>query len=230
MSSFSSSGMHSTGVDRPTPRGSKPTRSNRCSTSTGSRERQADAPRRRRSAPGPPGLTISEPIRSVCPASSARTRNSGQRGALGLVVADRDLGAARTRRPGRDRRRGWSAMSLGKSGRRSRSTGSRRTSGSAGSAGSADVADSSASVSENEVQPGQHKEAETASRLVRTAGRPRCRSHDHEPMSRTAAPADDHPGSGSALPSPVPRRGRSVRAGRAGRTCRTAGRGPAGSA
>ena len=47
------------------------------------------------------------------------------------------------------------------------------TSGSAGAVASADVADSSASVSENEVQPDSTRL--TASRLVRTAGRPRCK-------------------------------------------------------
>ena len=75
--SFRSSEMHSTGVERPTPRGSKPTMSNRCSTSRGrvrARPIAASAPE----APGPPGLTTSEPIRSVCPAITTRTRNSGR--------------------------------------------------------------------------------------------------------------------------------------------------------
>ena len=74
--SFSSAGMHSTGVERPTPRGSNPTTSNRCSTCSGSvsaRPIAVSAPE----PPGPPGLTTSEPIRPVWPASTARTRNSG---------------------------------------------------------------------------------------------------------------------------------------------------------
>jgi hypothetical protein len=74
--SFSSGGMHSTGVDSPTPRGSKPTTSKRRSTSSGRVSAEpiaASAPE----APGPPGLMTSEPIRSVCWAQRARTRNSG---------------------------------------------------------------------------------------------------------------------------------------------------------
>ena len=78
-SSFRGSGRHSTGVDSPTPRGSKPTRSNRWRTSVGmvsARLIAASAPE----APGPPGLTSSEPIRFVCPASTTLTRNSGSVG------------------------------------------------------------------------------------------------------------------------------------------------------
>jgi hypothetical protein len=77
ISSLRSSGMHSTGVERPTPRGSKPIRSNRCSTSGGSvraRPIAASAPE----APGPPGLTIREPMRLVCPPITTRMRNSGR--------------------------------------------------------------------------------------------------------------------------------------------------------
>jgi hypothetical protein len=50
------------GVELPTPRGSKPTMSKRCRMSSGSsRERYAASCTP--DAPGPPGLTISEPIR-----------------------------------------------------------------------------------------------------------------------------------------------------------------------
>ncbi len=66
--------MHSTGADSPTPRGSKPTTSNRFSTSVGRLSPSpiaASAPE----APGPPGLTTSEPIRFCCPASRTRTRS-----------------------------------------------------------------------------------------------------------------------------------------------------------
>ena len=50
MRSFISSEMHSTGVDSPTPRGSKPTMSNRLITSVGRRQRQADRGVRTRGA------------------------------------------------------------------------------------------------------------------------------------------------------------------------------------
>ena len=66
--------MHSTGADSPTPRGSKPTTSNRFSTSVGRLSPSptaASAPE----PPGPPGLTTSEPIRFCCPASRTRIRN-----------------------------------------------------------------------------------------------------------------------------------------------------------
>ena len=67
--------MHSTGADRPTPRGSKPTTSKRRSTSVGS---VSDSPTAASTPepPGPPGLTTSEPIRFCWPASRTRTMNS----------------------------------------------------------------------------------------------------------------------------------------------------------
>jgi len=52
---------HSAGVDDPTPRGSKPTRSNRSRTDAGMLSTipaAASIP----DSPGPPGLTISDPI------------------------------------------------------------------------------------------------------------------------------------------------------------------------
>ena len=80
--SLRSAGMHSTGVESPTPRGSKPTTSKRRSTSSGSVSAwpiAASAP----DPPGPPGLITSEPMRSVWPGCTARTRVSGSRSPCG---------------------------------------------------------------------------------------------------------------------------------------------------
>jgi hypothetical protein len=74
-SSFCSALMHSTGVDRPTPRGSTPTTSKRARTSVG-RVSAACTAASVADWPGPPGFTCSDPIRSVCPARTARTRTS----------------------------------------------------------------------------------------------------------------------------------------------------------
>ena len=62
--SLSASELHHTaGVDKPTPRGSKPTRSNRCRTDSG-RVPTIEAAASTPDSPGPPGLMISEPILS----------------------------------------------------------------------------------------------------------------------------------------------------------------------
>src|SRR3990170_2951890 len=77
VASRSASEMHSTGDDRETPRGSKPTMSKRSVISSGSPPNAA--PNDRYTAvlmpepPGPPGLTTSEPIRSPWRVERARS-------------------------------------------------------------------------------------------------------------------------------------------------------------
>ena len=70
--SFCLSLMHCSGSDSPTPRGSKPTRSNRsssCWLSAPTRPAARFTPE----PPGPPGLTSSEPIRWLWESLRART-------------------------------------------------------------------------------------------------------------------------------------------------------------
>jgi hypothetical protein len=105
MASFCWSLMHSTGVDSPTPRGSRPTTSKRLSTSTGRVSADCTA-ESVAEMPGPPGLTSSDPIRPVCPASTARTRKScsvgpvGSAWSTGTVVVPQENARSRSA-PGR---------------------------------------------------------------------------------------------------------------------------------
>jgi hypothetical protein len=77
ISAFSSAGMHSTAVDRPTPRGSNPTSWNSSRTPSG-RVRASPMAASAPDPPGPPGLTSSEPVWSAWSPSVARTRNNGR--------------------------------------------------------------------------------------------------------------------------------------------------------
>ena len=133
--SFISSGMHSTGVDRPTPRGSKPTTSNRLQHLLGQRQREAD-----RGVGAGAARAAGVDHQRADPVGLAGQHGADeeqrQRGALGLVVADRHLGAAALE--------GEVALAAGLVGderldlrRRSRSTRSSAASGSAGSVASA---------------------------------------------------------------------------------------------
>ena len=73
--SRSASAVQRTGAERPTPLGSKPTRSNRRVTSTGMAEASCTAVSTPE-APGPPGLTTTEPIRSAARWAVECTRTS----------------------------------------------------------------------------------------------------------------------------------------------------------
>ena len=116
--------MQSTGVDSPTPRGSKPTRSKRAFTSSGSsstRKWTDSIPE----PPGPPGLTKSEPIRVASSVAGCRVERELDRPGRRLVVAQRHLD--RPALPARVvvvlRRRAVLPLDRGRRGRRVRARG-----------------------------------------------------------------------------------------------------------
>ncbi len=194
--SFSSSGMHSTGVDRPTPRGSKPTMSNRLQHLLGQGQRQADRGVGARGA-RPAGVDHQRADPVGLPGQHDADEEQRQRGALGLVVADRHLGAAALEgqvrgrcRAGRRSAAGSASLQSvhsisrrlglgrgrGRRGRRTRRRRCPRTRCSRTAPGSA------------------------ASRLGGTAGRPRCRRMITSVGAARRAAADDHSRSGDAQP------------------------------